>query len=157
MDIRNAATVLNQAAENFTTGYDGKMLDPRVVFLPCMGKLNPALDCVWQVAITSPKYQRMPDWVPHEREVKTTLCIIKALRHQIITGTFRFMDINTPGNLQDMEVTTKIFESIVNSTKASGTEDYPNLSPEDRECLLIAFDSAIRLIKMVMTLFTYKR
>lgn len=64
MDIHNAATVLNQVADNFTTGYDGKMLDPHVVFLPSIAKLNPALDCVWQTAITSPMYQSTPDWVP---------------------------------------------------------------------------------------------
>ena len=83
MDIRDAATVLQQVADNFTTGYDGKMLDPRVLFLPCIGKLNPALDCVWQVAITSPKYQRMPDWVPLESQVKTAQSILKAIQHQI--------------------------------------------------------------------------
>ena len=157
MNIIDATAVINAALDGLRAYNDGKLYEHELMLKPCFDQLNEALDQVWHAALTSPKFQRMPDWVPHEREVKTTLCIIKALRHQIITGTFRFMDINTPGNHQDMEVTTKIFESIVNSTKASGTEDYPNLSPEDRECLLIAFDSAIRLIKMVMTLFTYKR
>ena len=46
MDIHNAANVINQVADNFTTGHDGRMLDPRVVFLPCIAKLNPVLDCV---------------------------------------------------------------------------------------------------------------
>lgn len=156
MDIRNAATVLNQAAENFTTGYDGKMLDPRVVFLPCMGKLNPALDCVWQVAITSPKYQRMPDWVPLESQVKTAHSILKAIQHQITNKIFEFNELGKPGYLEALETTARIFQDIARSIKESGSNDYPNLDYGERNQLIAALLDAINLLEATKPLLDHK-
>ena len=115
MDIHNAATVLNQVADNFTTGYDGKMLDPHVVFLPSIAKLNPALDCVWQTAITSPMYQRTPDWVPLENQVKTAQCILKAIQYQITKGIFEFNELSKPGYLEALETSAHIFKDIAST------------------------------------------
>ena len=153
MDIRDAATVLQQVADNFTTGYDGKMLDPRVLFLPCIGKLNPALDCVWQVAITSPMYQRMPDWVPLESKVKTALCVLKAIQHQIACGTIEFGKLYNPGYLEAQDVTCRIFKSIVISITASAQTDYPDLDEAALNQLVAALQAAIDLLEVTQSLF----
>lgn len=152
MDIRDAATVLQQVADNFTTGYDGKMLDPRVLFLPCIGKLNPALDCVWQVAITSPMYQRMPDWVPLESKVKTALCVLKAIQHQIACGTIEFGKLYNPGYLEAQDVTCRIFKSIVISITASAQTDYPDLDEANLDQLVAALQAAIDLLEVTKSL-----
>ena len=154
MDIDNAATVLAQAAASLSAYHEGKMFEHNLVLQLCFDKLNPALDCVWQIAITSPMYQRMPDWVPLESKVKTALCILKAIQHQIACGTIEFGKLYSPGCLEALDVTCRIFKSIVLNITDYGDIDYPNLDNEGRGQLAIALHAAFSLLDATKSLFS---
>ena len=151
MDIDNAATVLAQAAASLSAYHEGKMFEHNLVLQLCFDKLNPALDCVWQVAITSPMYQRMPDWVPLESKVKTALCVLKAIQ-QIACGTIEFGKLYNPGYLEAQDVTCRIFKSIVISITASAQTDYPDLDEANLDQLVAALQAAIDLLEVTKSL-----
>lgn len=153
MDIDNAATVLAQAAASLSDYHEGKMFEHNLVLQLCFDKLNPALDCVWQVAITSPMYQRMPDWVPLESKVKTALCVLKAIQHQIACGTIEFGKLYNPGYLEALDVTCRIFKSIAISITASAQTDYPDLKQAGLNQLVAALQAAIDLLEATKSLF----
>ena len=153
MDIDNAATVLAQAAASLSAYHEGKMFEHNLVLQLCFDKLNPALNCVWQVAITSPMYQRMPDWVPLESKVKTALCVLKAIQHQIACGTIEFGKLYNPGYLADLDVTCRIFKSIAISITASAQTDYPDLDQAGLNQLVAALQAAIDLLEATKSLF----
>lgn len=153
MDIDNAATVLAQAAASLSAYHEGKMFEHNLVLQLCFDKLNPALDCVWQIAITSPLYQRTPEWVPCESKVKTALCVLKAIQHQIVCDTIDFGKLYNPGYIADLEETSHIFESIVLNITAYGDIDYPDLDNEGRGQLVVALQAALSLLEATKSLF----
>lgn len=155
MDIDNAATVLAQAAASLSAYHEGKMFEHNLVLQLCFDKLNPALDCVWQVAITSPMYQRMPDWGPLESKVKTALCVLKAIQHQIACGTIEFGQLYHPGNLEALETTGRIFKTIAISITASASTDYPDLDQAGLNQLVAAIQAAIDLLEATLSLFSH--
>lgn len=153
MNITEATSVLTQAAESLTAYRDKNLFEHQLVLTPCFDQLNPALDCVWQVALTSPLYQRMPSWVPLERQVKTALCLLKAIQHQIATGTIEFGSLYVPGYLEDIAVTGRIFQSIAVSITASAQTDYPDLDEAGLNQLVAALQAAIDLLEVTQSLF----
>ena len=156
MNIDNAATVLAQAATSLSAYHEGKMFEHNLVLQLCFDKLNPALDCVWQIAITSPMYQRMPDWVPLESKVKTALCVLKAIQHQITNKIFEFNELGKPGYLEALETTARIFQDIARSIKESGSNDYPKLDYGERNQLIAALLAAINLLEATKPLLAHK-
>lgn len=153
MNITEATSVLTQAAENLTAYRNGKLFEHQLVLTPCFDQLNPALDCVWQVALTSPLYQRMPSWVPLERQVKTALCLLKAIQHQIATGTIEFGSLYDPGYIEDLMKTSQLFKSIAVSITASAQTDYPDLDGAALNQLVAALQAAIDLLEVTQSLF----
>ena len=132
------------------------MFEHNLVLQLCFDKLNPALDCVWQIAITSPMYQRMPDWVPLESKVKTALCVLKAIQHQITNKIFEFNELGKPGYLEALETTARIFQDIARSIKESGSNDYPKLDYGERNQLIAALLDAINLLEATKPLLAHK-
>ena len=130
MKIDNAAAVLNEAATSITAYREGSIYEHQLMLKPCFEQFNAALDQAWNEGLTSPKYQRMPDWVPHESRVTTSLRVLKALEYQISRGCLELYQINSPSYLDALEVTTKIFETISANVSEYGSKDYPNLSTE---------------------------
>lgn len=153
MNITEATSVLTQAADSLTAYRNGKLFEHQLVLTPCFDQLNPALDCVWQVALTSPLYQRMPSWVPLERQVKTALCLLKAIQHQIATDTIEFGSLYDPGYLEDLMKTSQIFKSIASSITASAQTDYPDLDEAGLNQLVAAHQAAIDLLEVTQSLF----
>ena len=105
-----------------------------------------------QVALTSPLYQRMPDWVPLESKVKTALCVLKAIQFQIASGTIDFGKLYNPGYLADLEKTIQIFKSIVLNITAYGAVDYPDLDNDGRGQLVVALQAALSLLEAAKSL-----
>lgn len=156
MNIDNAATVLAQAAASLSAYHEGKMFEHNLVLQLCFDKFNPALDCVWQIAITSPMYQRMPDWVPLESKVKTAQSILKAIQHQITNKIFEFNELGKPGYLEALETTARIFQDSARSIKESGPNDYPSLDYGELNQLIAALLAAINLLEATKPLLAHK-
>lgn len=153
MNIDNATSVLNQASNILSAYKELGKFDQKWVNEPGIAQLNPALDCVWQVATTSPLYQRTPDWVPSESKVKTSLCILKAIQYQIANGTIECKKLYNPGYLEALEETRKIFETIDISILAYGKTDYPDLDQDSRNQLIAVLQAATHLLKVTKSLF----
>lgn len=73
MKIDNAAAVLNEAAQRIAAYHDGSIYEHQLMLKPCFEQFNAALDQAWNEGISSPKYQRMPEWLMHELQVKIAL------------------------------------------------------------------------------------
>lgn len=156
MNIDNAATVLLKASYRLTDYRNGELLEQNLVNQSCFAQLNPALDCVWQVALTSPLYQRTPEWVPCESKVKTALCVLKAIQHQITNKIFEFNELGKPGYLEALETTARIFQDIARSIKESGPNDYPSFDYGERNQLIAALLAAINLLEATKPLLAHK-
>ena len=61
MNIIDATAVINAALDGLRAYNDGKLYEHELMLKPCFDQLNEALDQVWHAALTSPKFQRMPD------------------------------------------------------------------------------------------------
>ena len=121
MKIDNAAAVLDEAAQSLTAYKEGKLFEHQLMLKPCFEQFNAALDQAWNEGLTSPKYQRMPDWVPLERHMKIALCTLKALEYQISSGKFELYQINSPGNLESLDVTTTCTYNLSCSRSSIGS------------------------------------
>lgn len=152
MKIDNAAAVLNDAAQSIAAYHDGSIYEHQLMLKPCFEQFNAALDQAWNEGLTSPKYQRMPDWVPLESHMKIALCTLKALEYQISSGKFELYQINSPGNLESLDVTTKIFETISANVSEYGHKDYPDLSTEQLMQLSDDMKAVINLLKATYAL-----
>ena len=94
MKIDNAAAVLDEAAQSLTAYKEGKLFEHNLMLKPCFEQFKAALDQAWNEGLTSPKYQRMPDWVPLESHMKIALCTLKSLEYQISSGKFGTVPIS---------------------------------------------------------------
>ena len=152
MKIDNAAAVLDEAAQSLTAYKEGKLFEHNLMLKPCFEQFKAALDQAWNEGLTSPKYQRMPDWVPLESHMKIALCTLKSLEYQISSGKFELYQINSPGNLESLDVTTKIFETISANVSEYGHKDYPDLSTEQLMQLSDDMKAVINLLKATYAL-----
>lgn len=132
MKIDNAAAVLDEAAQSLTAYKEGKLFEHNLMLKPCFEQFKAALDQAWNEGLTSPKYQRMPDWVPLESHMKIALCTLKAL--------------------ESLDVTTKIFETISANVSEYGHKDYPDLSTEQLMQLSDDMKAVINLLKATYAL-----
>ena len=152
MNIDNAAIVLLKASSRLTDYRNGELLEQNLVNQSCFAQLNPALDCVWQVALTSPMYQRTPEWVTLESKVKTALCVLKDIQFQIASGTIEFGKLYDPSYLEALDMTSRIFKSIAISITASAPTDYPDLDEANLDQLVAALQAAIDLLEVTKSL-----
>ena len=100
-------------------------------------------------------YQRTPKLVPLESQVKTALCVLKSIQHQIACGTIEFGKLYTPGYLADLDETSQIFESIVLNITAYDDIDYPDLDNAGRGQLEVALQAALDLLEATKTMFSH--
>ena len=84
--------------------------------------------------------------------MKIALCTLKALEYQISSGKFELYQINSPGNLESLDVTTKIFETISANVSEYGHKDYPDLSTEQLMQLSDDMKAVINLLKATYSL-----